>query len=393
MRLFVAVIALLPAGIALGQNPPLDLLAAVRLAEQSRPSIRAAEARLRQSEFNLRASPLLLPLRIEAALSSTPSFGGEDLLLAEPIDLFGKNRSIRGVASSNIVLSRAQFRQARLDLQTEVLNAYAEVIAAQIQLRTSAELLDVQQRLFDATKKRVDQGDLPPVDLTRAGLDLERTKTMSVVNEQSLKAARQRLSAAIGRPIAVDVDETAIIPVQDAAPDRPDVQGLRATLDSSRWDLRGSRSSLMPDFEIQFRRSPWTDPEQYNLRLQLVWNVFDWGAGSNRVRSAKAGIEAATKDLEDRQRSSAVEVVAAEADVSAAQTSVGSLAKLEATAFALVQQEQRGFEGGGNTLLAVLEATRALRDIQASSADAKLRLLQAQAKLMAARGVILTELK
>ena len=152
-------------------------------------------------------------------------------------------------------------------------------------------------------------------------------------------------------------------------------------------------ASRLPDFELQVRRSPWGDPEQYNLRAQLVWNLWDWGSGAKRSKAARTALEAADRDLLDRMRFSSADVAASMAEVAAAQTSVESFARLESDALTLVQKEQQGYDLGGNTLLGVLEATRALRDIQASEAEAKLRLLQAHARLLAARGIIITEIK
>lgn len=389
MRIIFAV--LLTVGIAHSQT--LDVTGAVRQAEQNRASVQAAQLRLRQAELIYKSNTSLSPLRLEAGYGSFPTLGaGEDSLIALPVDIFGKNQALRGTAGAAVATSRAQLRQVRLDLQSEVINAYAELVSAQITHRTGLQMLELQQGLFDATKKRVDAGDLPPVELTRADLDLERTKAANGVNEQTLRAARQRLAAALGTPLEADVDESIFV-VPSRGGLRPDVQQFQAAIAGAKSDLRGARSGRLPDFELQFRRAPWGESELYNFRAQLVWNLWDWGAGENKTRAAKAGLDAARRDLDDRTRSAAAEATAAESEVAAAQTSVDSFSRLEADALALVQKEQRGYQLGGNTLLGVLEATRALRDIQASEADAKLRLLQAQARLLAARGVILTESK
>lgn len=389
MRAFFA----LPFLCVLASAQTLDVIGAVRQAEQHRGSVQAAEFRLRQAEFSYRASTLQSPFRLEAGYGTFPTLGaGEDSLLALPVDVFGKNQATRGTAGAAVAAARASYRQARLDLQTEVIGAYAELVSAQITYRTGQQMLDLQQRSYDATKKRVDAGDLPAVELTRSDLDLQRAKAAAGVNEQSLRAARQRLSAAIGIDVTSDVNENApLFPSQVGV--RPDVQQAQAGIATSTWDIRSAKAGRLPDIELQFRRAPWGEPEVYNFRAQLVWNLWDWGADANRARAAQAGLQAAQRDLEDRMRNATADIAASEAEVAAAQTSVDSFTRLESDALALVQKEQRGYELGGNTLLGVLEATRALRDIQASEADAKLRLLQAQARLLAARGVILTESK
>lgn len=391
MRLIVIFPVLALCGSILAQ--PSNLLTSIQTAEKSRNSIRAAELRLREAELNLGAATPFSPLRLEAGYGTFPTLGaGEDFLVALPVDVFGKNRAARGTASANLGTVRAQLRQAKLDLQSQVIDAYADLVSAQIQLRTGKQLQDIQQRSYDATKKRVDNGDLPPVELLRSDLDLQRTKTAALVNEQNLQAARQRLSAAIGGPVADLVDESLLAMPTTAKTARPDLQELQAGVNTAQADVRSADASRLPDFELQFRRNPWGEAEGYNFRGQIVWNLLDWGAGDKRARAARAAREAARKDLSDRLATAEKEIAAAEADMSAAQASVDSFAKLEEDALALLDKEQKGFDLGGNTLLGVLEATRSLREIQASEADAKLRLIQAQGKWLAAKGIVLTEL-
>jgi outer membrane protein TolC len=381
----------LPFICTIGHAQSLDVLGAVRQAEQHRGTVQAAELRLRAAESSYQAATPISPLRLEAGYGTFPTIGaGEDLLLALPIDLFGKNGAARSAAAAQVSSARATYRQARLDLQTEVMNAYAEVVSAQITLRTGQQVLELQQRSYDATKKRVDAGDLPSVELTRADLDLARSRAAAGVNEQTLRAARQRLSAAVGIDVAQEVNEDSfVIPARIGI--RPDVQLAQAGLSTSRSELRTADAGRLPDVELQFRRAPWGQPELYNFRAQLVWNLWDWGAGAHQAKAARTDVQAAQRDLQDRTQSAAADVAASDSEVTAAQTSVDSFARLESDATELVKKEQSGYELGGNTLLGVLEATRVLRDIQASEADAKLRLIEAQARLLAARGVILTE--
>jgi len=391
MRLIVIFPVLALCGSILAQ--PINLLTSIRTAERSRDSIRAAELRLREAELNLSAATLFSPLRLEAGYGTFPTLGaGEDFLVALPVDVFGKNRAARGSAGANVEVVRAQLRQAKLDLQSQVIDAYAELVSAQIQLRTGKQLQDLEQRSYDATKKRVDDGDLPPVEELRADLDLQRAKAASSVNEQAVQAARQRLSAATGSPISEDVDESLFAMPMTAKTTRPDLQELQANVATAQAETRSADASRLPDFELQFRRSPWGDSESYNFRGQIVWNLLDWGAGAKRASAARAAREAARKDLADRLATADKEIAASEADVRSAQTSVDSFAKLETDALALVDKEQKGFDLGGNTLLGILEATRSLREIQASEADAKLRLIQAQGRWLAAKGIVLTEL-
>ncbi len=374
----------------------LSLRDALALAEKSRPSVAAAQARVREAKANKSALGAYGALRLEAGEGTQPTVGGgEDLLMAQPIDLFGKLSASRASGAAGVASAVAALRQTRLDLQAEVVGAYAELVSAQSLERTGNELLDIEQKSYDATKIRADAGDIPPVELLRADLDLKRAKQTVANRELALTAARKRFEGAVGAslPAGESVSEATLDlgPLPSSA--RPDIQQLEAGVASARAESNLTRLSRLPDVELQFRRAPWGEPEQYNGRAQIVWNLWDWGASTSKQRAARSAIAAAQRDLEDKRAKAATEIEAARLDLAAAQSALDSNESLRADALALLEKEQRGFQLGGNTLIDVLEATRALREIEDAEADAKLHLLRAQAAFMTASGIVLAEAK
>lgn len=389
--------AFLFVGIAHGQgSPPLDVQTSVSTAFARRSAVRAAELRLRQAGANRLVLGAALPTRLEFGRGTTPDVGGgEDLLLAQPIDVFG--RAAAGAASglATVESARAALRQTQLDVQSEVLAAYAEAQSAQALVATGRALRDLAERLYEATKARVDNGEVPPSQLLRVDLDRERARQTLAVRERSLTAARIRLAGAMGMgPESVrEVDLADPAPIDPGLHLRPDLQQLAADVRAAHAEVRQGRLAGLPELELQFRRAPWSTSEQYGARLQIVMPLWDWGATKNRVRAAQAGERAAQASLVDRQIIANNEVAAAQADLDSARLAVASFAHLVADARSLRDKEQRGFELGASTLLDVLDASRALREIEEGAIDAHLRLSQAHARLLAATGTILGEAK
>lgn len=390
MRTTVLLALVLIAGSAAAQLTPE---AAISQAFSHRDSVRAARLKVRQAEANRAALGAILPTRLEAGRGTFPDVGGgEDFLIAQPVDIFGRAANGRDTGSAALASAHAALRQTELDLQEEVLNAYADLQSAQALVQTGQALADVAQKVYDATKRRVDQGDIPPAQLLRSDLDLERSKQTIEVRKRALVAARIRFAGSLGISPDEVTEVEGGVPAVPASPDierRPDLQQIRSDVASARADARAGQLSGLPDIEVQFRRDLWSQPEQYGVRVQLVVPLWDWGAARNRTRAARDAEKSALATLADRRKIARSEVDAAQADYDAAQTSVASFERLSVEAKTLIDKEQRGFELGASTLLNVLDATRALREIQESLVDARQRLMQSSAKLLTATGTTL----
>jgi cobalt-zinc-cadmium efflux system outer membrane protein len=373
----------------------LDIRGAVSAAFDHRPSIGAARERLQAALANQSALSALGATRLEFGYETRPDLGvGQDLLLAQPIDISGKTRAARDSGRAGVVSARAELRQAELDLQSETLNAFSDAFSAQELVRTGRDLLELAQRSYDATQSRINAGDLPPAQLLRADLDLRQAKQTLQMRLRGWESARVRLAAAIGSdPASIKSLDGRIPSAPEAlnASGRADLQTIRSDIDSSHADAAAALSSRWPDLELQVARDYWDLGGQFVGRVQFVWPVNDFGASRERLRQARANQRAAQDSLRDRVEQARREVEAARLDYLAAQKSSQDFDALAEDAKSLLSKEQGAFAAGASTLLDVLDATRALRDIEESAAAARAQWIQAEAKLLSATGTLLTE--
>jgi outer membrane protein TolC len=373
----------------------LSLEDAVREAFRSRGTVQAAATRVFAAEANRSALGTPPGLRAEFGGGTVPDVGtGNDFMIAQPIDLFGKTSAARSTGKASLLAAKAALKQAQIDLQTEVFNSFSDLQSAQTLYETGKAIAEIAQQAYDSTKKRIDAGDLPPAQLLRADLELERATQTLAMRAQAVVVAKIRFAAVIGKPVSL-VDKVEFrVPNAPQSPqieDRADLAQLKSEAESASAQSRVAAAARWPDMEIEFSRTPFDTPEQYNLRVQFVLPLYDYGASRQILKAARLTRQAADREYMDRLDTARAEVHAARLEVDSAKSTSEGFDKLSQDAKSLISKEQRAFAAGANTLLDVLDATRALRDIEESAADARAKWIQAEGRYLSATGTLLVK--
>jgi cobalt-zinc-cadmium efflux system outer membrane protein len=155
-----------------------------------------------------------------------------------------------------------------------------------------------------------------------------------------------------------------------------------------------SRVSNRPELNAQIVRSPWSnDPGYFAGRLQLSWALFDHGRAKNETNAAKKKAEAAQKLLEDATARAKAEVKAAQIALGARQSRIARYEAILASARDLVAKSQKGYSEGFGTQIDVLEATRALREVEQELVEARQQLSLAVIAQYRASGFLAEVLK
>lgn len=161
--------------------------------------VRAGEARALQA--GLRPNPEL-DLELENVAGSG-DFTGTDavettLQLGQLIELGGKRVKRRRVAELDATLAGWDYEVRRLAVFSEVVRAFADVLAAQEQLRLGRELLDLANESLESVARQVGAGATSPVERTRAQVGVSSREIEQRRAEAVLAAARLRLAATWG---------------------------------------------------------------------------------------------------------------------------------------------------------------------------------------------------
>ena len=182
----------------------LDLRQALALALRQNPALasfsweaRAAEARELQAGLwpNPEAS-----VEVENVSGNLRGFRDSEttIALAQRILFGGKRSRALRLAAAERQLTEWAYESKRLDVFSEVVEAFVAVLGAQEKVRISRETLQIAQEVLASAGKRVEAGDAPAVEKTRAEVTHGVASTELHRALQELETARIRLTSSWG---------------------------------------------------------------------------------------------------------------------------------------------------------------------------------------------------
>lgn len=375
---------------------PLTLAGALESAAQNRAGVRSAQLKLDEARLAARALGAYPATQIGIGHSSRADLGAtdQDLFVSQPIDIFGRTSAARRKGQMAVRRAEADYRGVRLAVQSEVMRAYFEAATATRLSAVAQELLSLAENLHKAAIRRYEEGNVPEVQVTRAKIELDRTRQTASLRQSQLEAALRRLAGVMGvsAPDSVDPDAVLVHDGSTGVDRRPDVLAQLAEVELAGADANLASRLAMPELELIGLRSPWREqPVQTGLRLQLTWSVLDHGRmRSERDAAVKRGA-AAEQELSDVRSRAAAELSAVEVEIKAAQERLATYREIQGSARSLVDKSRLGYTEGYGTLIDVLEATRALREIEQELAEARLELNLAEVARYEATGTLVGE--
>ncbi|ABM62754.1 TolC family outer membrane protein [Halorhodospira halophila] len=416
--------ALAPAEIE-ERTPQQDLLDIYRLAVEADRSLSAALNRRRAADEQIaQARSQFLPqinatAKYEDIDSETDWDGGATvdgdtsgwqatLSLTQPIFRRGNfidlERARTAVDRAGIELAVAE-----QGLVVDVTEAYFDVLLAQDeQALVEAELAAVESQLRRAERAlEVGTGTQTDVDEARATFDRVRAERVAVDNQVEVaKQALRRLTGELPGELAGLGEAFEPQPVEPADTDhwvdlaqRYNLEVQLAERDDqlARHDVEGQRADRWPevDLEASLRREDGESLNQQamtsmdrqidtrSIRLQVSVPLYTGGAISSRVREAEAERTAASDDLADQRRASALDARSAFLGLTSELERVRALEQALVSARSNEASVRRGQEVGTRTTTDVLDAQsqrfETKRDLAAARYDYLLNFVQLQA--------------
>lgn len=196
---------------------PISLQAALALAMEHNPGLRAAAQALAASEGALiqsRARPNPeLAYSQEDTRRETRSM---TLQWNQSIEIGGKREARMKAAGHGRELARAELEAAQAGLRADVRTAFANVLAGQQRVQLHQRTLEIAGSARDAAAKRVLAGKVAPLEETKAHVAESSAELALAQARSGLRVARQQLAALWGaQPAAFGsaVGELAQLPV------------------------------------------------------------------------------------------------------------------------------------------------------------------------------------
>ncbi len=349
---------------------------ALAIAAKNRLSLQSAKLKITQAQHAARAMGAYPSSTLGLGASTRGDVGAtdQDLLLNQPIDLFGRRLAGHRMGQAGVQIAIAEYRAAASELQAEVLSAYANAVATQHQRDVSKELFLISESLFIATRRRFDEGKVAEIQIIRANIELERAKQAQALRAADHDASVRRLAGLMGvgaSEIELASGET-LKPLESSSVDsRSDLLLLRAQIVEAEAEVAVARASNRPELSLQLIRSPWGEARgHFGGRAQLTWDFFDDNRSRSAASSAHRKAEAASKLLDDTTLRAKAELGAAQIELKARQERIASYEVILASVRDLVAKSQRGYAEGFGIQTDVLEAARALREVEQELVEA-----------------------
>lgn len=363
-----------PATATATATAPISLQAALTLAMEHNPSLRAAAQALAASEGALvqsRARPNPeLAYSQEDTRRETRSM---TLQWNQSIEIGGKREARMKAAEHGRELVRAELQAAQAALRADVRTAFANVLAGQQRVQLHQKTLEIASSARDAAAKRVLAGKVAPLEETKARVAESSAELALAQARSGLRVARQQLAALWGaQPAAFGsaVGELAQLPVL------PDESLMLEKLEHSPQMLRAQqavfqarsvaeleRAKRLPDPSVSLgmKRAQEVGRNQLVVGISVPLPILDSNRG-NQLQALRLADKAEDELLATRQQMYAqlqqqreqLQTSRAQAEQLAQQVLPAAQSAYEVAA--------KGFAMGKFSYLEVLDAQRTLAE-------------------------------
>jgi cobalt-zinc-cadmium efflux system outer membrane protein len=270
--------------LALLQNPELKSYSI---------EIRAREARTLQESF---APNPEIEFEIEnfGGSGEVSGFNGSDITLSvgQLIELAGKRDKRTRAAAFQSDLAAWDFEAKKLDVLTQTVKQYMQLIGDQEQIMLNEELVNVSEKLHEAVNRLVQGGKISPAEISRTQILLSTAKLELNRSERKLEADRYRLSSLWGelspgfKSVTGTLDNVLVIPPVDSlkkySSDNPDIVRWATEIEVRQAIEALEEAKQIPDPTIQAGYRHLTEPNlnAFVANLSIPIPIFDNNKGA-----------------------------------------------------------------------------------------------------------------
>lgn len=182
-------------------DPEVSLDELLRLALANNPQLPIARETVEAARQRLGAARALGNpiLQVVPGFTGDSAARNEEVILSQPLDFFGRRRARTAVASAQLRAAEAQSTLTERSLIVAVKNSAADLFAAQEAESLGQVQVEVAQLFRDAAARRAQLGDVPPVQVQRADLELLRVQNDLTTAQAERLARRAALNQLVGQ--------------------------------------------------------------------------------------------------------------------------------------------------------------------------------------------------
>jgi NodT family efflux transporter outer membrane factor (OMF) lipoprotein len=382
-------------------------------------TLRAAEAQYREAEAaaTIARSALLPEVDAQASANrsrtpqrssvpaTTSNAFGVGAQASWEFDLWGRVRRTVEAANAQAAASAADLESVRLSLQSTLAQDYFSLRAFDTESKLYAQIIADNQRFYQITKNRYDQGIATRADVSAAESQLKGFQAEAIDLNLQRAQLEHAIAILIGVPPAVFSLPAAELTIEPSVPPaivpsdllqrRPDIGAAERRLAAASAGIGVARAGYFPQvtlsgsagFESSRLEHLFSAPyEVWSLGASALAPLFDAGRTRAEVRQAEAAFDAATADYRQSVLTAFQEVE----DNLAAVRLLADEAKVEDEAVAAARQSAtitlNQYKQGTVSYLDVVTAQTTLLSAERTAAQLRARRLEAQVTLFKSVG-------
>lgn len=350
----------------------LTLEQALATAYERSPLLAAARNEAASSEGQLTQAGVIPNPSIEVGIDDNRrTTRTTTTTLSMPVELGGKRAARVKAAGLARDIAQRDLSSARADLRAAVIAAFFDVAVAQETVRVSQGAVEIAQSALRLAERRVAAGKAPPLESSKARVELANSRIEARAADSALQAARRKLGQLWGAPqpdfaqVGADLGtlprREAIDDLRAALATSPRMEAGRLSVEMGRAQLEVEKSKRYPD--ITLSAGVARDNEQGRNKAQfgvaIPLPLFDRNQGnvySATMQSYKA--QDMYRELESRLTADLLQSVS-QFDLAANSAREYRATVLPGAAEAY-DSARKGFEAGKVSFLEVLDAQRTL---------------------------------
>lgn len=357
----------------------LTMAFAVALAIRENPSLSEFSAEIRARDAAALQAGLLPNPELGVDVEN---FGGKDdlegfdgaettIAFSQLVELGGKREGRRKVANLDKELAEWDYQSKKIDILAATAKAFVKVLVTQEQVTLNDELFKLAELTTTAVSEKVDAGKVPPVEKSRALIELAAARSEANRADRELEAARRRLAgfwgserADFGRAVGQLV-ELSTLPDEESLKaflsNNPDLARWAVEIERNKIALSLARSETVPDLTLSagVRNFQETNDNAFLIGFSMPIPFFDRNQGG--VSEALARID----KVQSEQRVAKIRLLTNLSDtwqnLSTAYTeTVGLRDEILPSAQATYDYTELGYREGKFDFLQMLDAQRTL---------------------------------
>ena len=367
----------------------INLRHALALALMHNPDLRAFSWDVRVGEAKTLQAGLRPNPELEAEIEE---FGGSGDLsgfgavetaiqLGYTIELGGKRGKRRQIAALETKLAGWDYETARLDLLTQVTQAFIDVLAAQEAVALNEELVRLAEQVFNTVKAQVEAGKVSPVEGTRAQVELANSRIALEGSKRGLEAVRKVLAATWGSTapafegVEGQFEMTKPIPTAEHLANRisqnPDIARWTVEMAQRHAAIKLEKSGRIPDLSIGGGMKHLNEIGEVALIFGLSFPLPLFDRNQGAIREAEYNLKKAFEERKSAEVAVRTALATAYGALSAATTTATALKdEVLPGAQSAFDAVTEGYRIGKFDFLEMLDAQRTLFEVRGSYIDA-----------------------